>query len=169
MPLHAPGEQKATPSASEILFLFGFREIDSSITRSLQPGVLGEMDLHGNKSSTVEEKKEKGRKSTAATTGKPQELPKVDFPLFSIHIGDMCSEICTICTKLPLTPLLHGQQPGCTPALGLARRLFGLPRVCRSPRENRLLIKKKDNFPSIHIFSLPFFSFLKNYFCHLLK
>lgn len=95
MPLHAPGEQKATPSASEILFLFGFREIDSSVTRSLQPGVLGETDLHGNKSSTVEEKKEKGRKNTAATTGKPQELPKVVFPLFSIPIGDMCSEICT--------------------------------------------------------------------------
>ncbi|KAK2546105.1 Sh2d4a [Columba livia] len=53
------------------------REIDSSVTRSLQPGVLGETDLHGNKSSTVEEKKEKGRKNTAATTGKPQELPKV--------------------------------------------------------------------------------------------
>ncbi|KAK2519958.1 Sh2d4a [Columba guinea] len=53
------------------------REIDSSITRSLQPGVLGETDLHGNKSSTMQEKKEKGRKNTAATTGKPQELPKV--------------------------------------------------------------------------------------------
>ncbi|XP_071664368.1 SH2 domain-containing protein 4A isoform X1 [Patagioenas fasciata] len=52
------------------------REIDSSVTWSLQPGVPGETDLHGNKSSTVEEKKEKGRKNTAATTGKPQEPPK---------------------------------------------------------------------------------------------
>ncbi|KGL90125.1 SH2 domain-containing protein 4A, partial [Charadrius vociferus] len=36
------------------------RETDFSVTRSLhpQPGVLGETDLHGNKKSTVEEKKE---------------------------------------------------------------------------------------------------------------
>ncbi|XP_009489560.1 SH2 domain-containing protein 4A [Pelecanus crispus] len=54
------------------------RETDSSVTWSLhlQPGVLGETDLHGNKKSTVEEKKEGGRKTTAATTGKSQELTK---------------------------------------------------------------------------------------------
>ncbi|XP_076193045.1 SH2 domain-containing protein 4A [Aptenodytes patagonicus] len=54
------------------------RETDSSVTRSLhpQPGGLGETDLHGNKKSTVEEKKEGGRKTAAATTGKSQELTK---------------------------------------------------------------------------------------------
>ncbi|KAM6401447.1 SH2 domain-containing protein 4A [Pluvialis apricaria] len=54
------------------------RETDFSVTRCLhpQPGVLGETDLHGNKKSTVEEKKEGGRKTTAATTGKSQELTK---------------------------------------------------------------------------------------------
>ncbi|KAM9581065.1 SH2 domain-containing protein 4A [Guaruba guarouba] len=54
------------------------RENDSSVTRSLrlQPEVLGETDLHGNKKSSVEEKKECGRKMTAATAGKSQELTK---------------------------------------------------------------------------------------------
>ncbi|XP_052630205.1 SH2 domain-containing protein 4A [Harpia harpyja] len=54
------------------------RETDSSVTRSLhpQPGVLSETDLHANKKSTVEEKKENGRKAAAATTGKSQELTK---------------------------------------------------------------------------------------------
>ncbi|XP_009500055.1 SH2 domain-containing protein 4A [Phalacrocorax carbo] len=54
------------------------RETDSPVTRSLhpQPGVLGETDLHGNKKSTVEEKKEGGRKTAAATTGKSQEVTK---------------------------------------------------------------------------------------------
>ncbi|KAM6362722.1 LOW QUALITY PROTEIN: SH2 domain-containing protein 4A [Alca torda] len=54
------------------------RETDFSVTRSLhpQPGVLGETDLHGNINSPVEEKKEGGRKTTAATTGKSQELTK---------------------------------------------------------------------------------------------
>ncbi|KAM6076972.1 SH2 domain-containing protein 4A [Chlamydotis macqueenii] len=54
------------------------RETDSSVTWSLhsQPGVLGETDLHRNKISTVEEKKEGGRKTAAATTGKSQELTK---------------------------------------------------------------------------------------------
>ncbi|XP_061211241.1 SH2 domain-containing protein 4A isoform X1 [Neopsephotus bourkii] len=54
------------------------RETDSSVTQSLhlQPGVLGETDLHGNKKSTVEEKKECGRKITAATAGKSQEITK---------------------------------------------------------------------------------------------
>ncbi|XP_050752089.1 SH2 domain-containing protein 4A [Gymnogyps californianus] len=54
------------------------RETDSSATRSLhpQPGGLGETDLHGNKKSTVEEKKEGGRKTAAATTGKSQDLTK---------------------------------------------------------------------------------------------
>lgn len=72
-----------------------FRETDFSVTRSLhpQPGVLGETDLHGNKKSTVEEKKEGGRKTTAATTGKSQELTKVVFPLFSITVRNMCFEI----------------------------------------------------------------------------
>ncbi|KFQ07749.1 SH2 domain-containing protein 4A [Leptosomus discolor] len=55
------------------------RETDSSVTWSLhpQPGALGETDLHRNKKSTVEEKKEDGRKTAAATTGKSQELTKV--------------------------------------------------------------------------------------------
>ncbi|KAM4674929.1 SH2 domain-containing protein 4A isoform 2-T2 [Amazona ochrocephala] len=54
------------------------RETDSSVTQSLhlQPEVLGETDLHGNKKSTVEEKKECGRKITGATTGKSQEITK---------------------------------------------------------------------------------------------
>ncbi|XP_065546137.1 SH2 domain-containing protein 4A isoform X2 [Lathamus discolor] len=54
------------------------RETDSSVTQSLhlQPGVLGETDLHGNKKSTVEEKKECGRKNTAATAGKCQDITK---------------------------------------------------------------------------------------------
>ncbi|XP_074721214.1 SH2 domain-containing protein 4A isoform X1 [Strix uralensis] len=54
------------------------RETDSSVTWSLhpQPGVLGETDLYRNKKSTVEEKKEGGRKTAAATTGKSQELAK---------------------------------------------------------------------------------------------
>ncbi|XP_009981931.1 PREDICTED: SH2 domain-containing protein 4A-like, partial [Tauraco erythrolophus] len=56
------------------------RETDSSLTPSPQPqpGALGETDLHGNKKSTVEEKKEGGRKTAAATaaTGKSQELTK---------------------------------------------------------------------------------------------
>ncbi|KAM6301523.1 SH2 domain-containing protein 4A [Aegotheles albertisi] len=54
------------------------RETDSSVTQSLHPqlGVLSETDLHGNKKSTVEEKKEGGRKTAAATTGKSQELTK---------------------------------------------------------------------------------------------
>ncbi|XP_010182812.1 PREDICTED: SH2 domain-containing protein 4A [Mesitornis unicolor] len=54
------------------------RESDSSVTRSLhpEPGVLGETDLHGIKKTTAEEKKENGRKNTAATTGRSQELTK---------------------------------------------------------------------------------------------
>ncbi|KFQ81232.1 SH2 domain-containing protein 4A [Phoenicopterus ruber ruber] len=54
------------------------RETNSSVTWSLHPqlGVLGETDVHGNKKSTVEEKKENGRKTAAATTGKSQELTK---------------------------------------------------------------------------------------------
>ncbi|KAM6073492.1 SH2 domain-containing protein 4A [Theristicus caerulescens] len=54
------------------------RETDSSVTQSLhpQPGVLDETGLHGNKKSTVEEKKEGGRKTAAATTGKSQGLTK---------------------------------------------------------------------------------------------
>ncbi|XP_061848190.1 SH2 domain-containing protein 4A isoform X2 [Colius striatus] len=53
------------------------RETDSPGTQSLHPqqGVLGETDLHGNKKSTVE-KKEDGRKTAAATTGKSQKLTK---------------------------------------------------------------------------------------------
>ncbi|KFQ35689.1 SH2 domain-containing protein 4A [Mesitornis unicolor] len=55
------------------------RESDSSVTRSLhpEPGVLGETDLHGIKKTTAEEKKENGRKNTAATTGRSQELTKM--------------------------------------------------------------------------------------------
>ncbi|KFZ51209.1 SH2 domain-containing protein 4A [Podiceps cristatus] len=54
------------------------KETNSSVTQALhpQPGVLAETDLHGNKKSTVEEKKENGRKIAAATTGKSQELTK---------------------------------------------------------------------------------------------
>ncbi|XP_005238092.1 SH2 domain-containing protein 4A [Falco biarmicus] len=53
------------------------RETDSSVTQSLHPqsGVPGETVLHGNKKTTVEEKKEGVRKSAAAT-GKSQELTK---------------------------------------------------------------------------------------------
>ncbi|KFV98590.1 SH2 domain-containing protein 4A [Eurypyga helias] len=55
-------EQTVTPSGSQVLSPLRFRETDSSVTQSLhpQPGVLGETDLHGNKKSTVEEKKEEG-------------------------------------------------------------------------------------------------------------
>lgn len=76
------------------LSLLHFRETDSSVTQSLhlQPGVLGETDLHGKKKSTVEEKKECGRKITAATAGKSQEITKVVSPLFSITITSMCFE-----------------------------------------------------------------------------
>ncbi|KFR08538.1 SH2 domain-containing protein 4A [Nipponia nippon] len=54
------------------------RGTDSSVTQSLhpQPGVLDETDLHRNKKSTVEGKKEGGRKTAAATTGKSQGLTK---------------------------------------------------------------------------------------------
>ncbi|KFQ55412.1 SH2 domain-containing protein 4A [Nestor notabilis] len=54
------------------------RDTDSSVTQSLhlQPGVWGETGLHGNKKSTVEEKKECERKITAAITAKSQELTK---------------------------------------------------------------------------------------------
>ncbi|XP_030348827.1 SH2 domain-containing protein 4A isoform X1 [Strigops habroptila] len=54
------------------------RETDSSVTQSLhlQPGDPGETGLHGNKKSTVDEKKECGRKITADSTGKSQELTK---------------------------------------------------------------------------------------------
>lgn len=46
-----------------------------------------------NKKSTVEEKKEDGRKTAAATTGESQELTKVVFPLLFITITNMCFEI----------------------------------------------------------------------------
>ncbi|XP_009865437.1 PREDICTED: SH2 domain-containing protein 4A [Apaloderma vittatum] len=54
------------------------RETDSSVIQPLhpQPGVWSETRLHENKNITVEEKKEGGIKTTAATTGKSQELIK---------------------------------------------------------------------------------------------
>ncbi|XP_051476043.1 SH2 domain-containing protein 4A [Apus apus] len=54
------------------------RENESSVTWPLhpQPGVLSEKNLQRNKKSTVEEKKEYGRNTAAATTGKNQELTK---------------------------------------------------------------------------------------------
>uniref|UniRef100_A0A8C0C3Y9 SH2 domain containing 4A n=1 Tax=Buteo japonicus TaxID=224669 RepID=A0A8C0C3Y9_9AVES len=71
----------AREQGKEVFSLLHFRETDSSVTRSLhpQPGVLSETDLHANKKSTVEEKKEDGRKTAAATTGKSQELAKDSF------------------------------------------------------------------------------------------
>ncbi|KFP86650.1 SH2 domain-containing protein 4A, partial [Apaloderma vittatum] len=55
------------------------RETDSSVIQPLhpQPGVWSETRLHENKNITVEEKKEGGIKTTAATTGKSQELIKM--------------------------------------------------------------------------------------------
>ncbi|KFQ66419.1 SH2 domain-containing protein 4A [Pelecanus crispus] len=69
-------EQQVTPSGSSVLSLLHFRETDSSVTWSLhlQPGVLGETDLHGNKKSTVEEKKE-GEETTAPQEAIPQSRP----------------------------------------------------------------------------------------------
>ncbi|XP_069711586.1 SH2 domain-containing protein 4A [Phaenicophaeus curvirostris] len=115
------------------------RETDSSVTRSLYPqqGVMGETDLHENKKSTVEEKKEGGRKTAAATTGKSQELTKetrdVHQMLADCHVR-----------KRSLQQMKEAQRRNSEETTAPQE---AIPQICPSSESRRTLQKSDENEP----------------------